>query len=134
MESHHLGMTVFNSTTNTTAIAATALLPAVAAGANVALTPILPAMEMFQRCKHYIAGSLVEDIDNCGTLTGILGRLQSSARRYSDAMESGHAMPWSVAEDVEHFNIDDEALTPIAAGAARRTITKLPFGLLAQDK
>ena len=63
MESHHLGMTVFNSTTNTTAIAATALLPAVAAGANVALTPILPAMEMFQRCKVHVnvVGAFVDE-------------------------------------------------------------------------
>ena len=120
MESIRLGMTVYNSTTVT------------AGGANAVLTPILPAMGMFQRCRLYIAGSLVEDIDNVGTLTAMLERLKSSARRYNDAMESGHAMLGGATAAA--YNIDDESLQPIAAGTARRTISKLAFGLLAQER
>ena len=120
MESIRLGMTVYNNTTVT------------AGGANAALTPSGPAMMMFQRCRLYIAGSLVEDIDNVGTLTAMLERLKSSARRYNDAMESGHSMLGG--SSAASYNVDDESLTPIAAGEARRTISKLPFGLMAQDK
>ena len=120
MESVRLHMTVHNTTTVT------------AGGANAVLTPILPAMGMFQRCRLYVAGALVEDIDNVGTLTAIMERLKSAPRRYNDAMESGHAMLGGT--DAPSFNIDDETLTPMAAGTARRTISKLPFGLLAQDK
>ena len=119
MESLRLGMTVYNTTTITD-------------GAAAALTLILPAMGMFQRCRLYIAGSLVEDIDNVGTLTAMLERLKSSARRYNDAMESGHAMLGGA--DAASFNIDNESLQPIAAGAARCTISHLPFGLMAQEK
>ena len=43
-------------------------------------------------------------------------------------MKSGRSMTGGA--DADSFNIDNESLTPIAAGAARRTITKLPFGLL----
>ena len=120
MQSIRLGMTVYNNTTVT------------AGGTAAAVTPILPAMGMFQRCRLYIAGSLVEDIDNCGTLTAVLERLKSSARRYNDALESGHAMLGGATAAA--YNIDDESLTPIGAGQARRTISKLPFGLMAQEK
>ena len=120
MESIRLGMTVYNNTTVT------------AGGAAAGLTPLGPAMMMFQRCRLYIAGSLVEDIDNVGSLTAMLERLKSSARRYNDAMESGHAMTGGATTAA--YNVDNESLTAIGAGEARRTISKLPFGLMAQDK
>ena len=120
MESIRLHMTIHNTTTVT------------ADGAPAALTPILLPMGLYQRCRLYVAGSLVEDIDNVGTLTAMLESLKSSSRRYNDAMESGHAMTGGT--HAASFNIDDESLTPMAAGTARRTISKMPFGLLAQDK
>ena len=73
---------------------------------------------LFQRARLYCTRSLVEDIDNIGTLTSMLERLKSSSRRYNAAMESGHAMLGGDAT----FNIDDESLTPMAARTARRTI------------
>ena len=120
LESIRLHVTVHNTTTVT------------AGGAPAALTPILPAIGMFQRARLYCAGSLVEDIDNVGTLTAMLERLKSSSRRQNDALESGHAMTGGVTAGP--FNIDNESLTAMAAGTARRTISKLPSGLLAQDK
>jgi hypothetical protein len=47
-------------------------------------------------------------------------------------MESGHSMLGGATAGT--FNIDNESLTPIPAGEARRTISKLPFGFMAQDK
>jgi hypothetical protein len=120
MESIRLGMTIHNTTVVT------------AGGANAALEPLTSAMGMFQRCRLYVAGALVEDIDNCGTLIAMLERLKSAPRRYNDAMESGHSMLGGV--NAAAYNIDNESLTPIAAGTARRTISKLPFGLMAQEK
>ena len=121
MESIRMGMTIHNTTTVT------------AGGADAALTPLLPGgIGLFQRCRLYVAGALVEDIDNVGTLTAMLERLKSSARRYNDALESGHAMLGG--GNTASYNVDDESLTPIAAGTARRTISKLPFGLMAQEK
>ena len=120
MESIRLGMTIHNTTVVT------------AGGANAALEPLLPAMAMFQRCRLYVAGALVEDIDNCGTLTAMMERLKSAPRRYNDAMESGHSMLGGV--NAASCNIDNESLTPIAAGTARRTISKLPVGLMSQEK
>ena len=120
MESIRLGMTIHNTTDVT------------AGGANAALEPLLPAMAMFQRCRLYVAGALVEDIGNCGTLTTMMERLKSAPRRYNDAMESGHSMLGGGTAN--HYNIDNKSLTPIAAGTARRTTSKLPFGLLAQER
>ena len=117
MQTIRLGMTIHNQSVDN------------AHSTAAALTPILPAMGMFQRCRLYIAGALVEDIDNVGTLTCVLERLKSSARRYNDAMESEHAMIGGPT-----YEIDNEDLVTIGAGDARRTISKLPFGLMAQDK
>ena len=122
MESIRLGMTVFNSSTVTASNGATA----------ASLTPITPAIGMFQRCRLYIAGSLVEDIDCVGTLTAMMERLKSSARRYNDALESGHAMTGGSSIAVPGgYNVDNESLTPITPGAAWRSSSKLPFGLMA---
>jgi hypothetical protein len=122
LESIRLGMTVHNGSTMNGSNGQT----------SAALEPILPAIGMFSRCRLYIAGSLVEDIDNVGTLTAVMERLKSSARRYNDALESGHAMLGGGSS--ASYNIDNESLTPIGAGEARRTISKLPFGLMAQEK
>ena len=115
MESIRLGMTVQNTTTVT------------ANGQNAVLTPIAPPMAMFQRCRLYVAGALVEDIDSCGTLTVLLERLKSMTRRYDDAME---AHPMLGGADAASYNFDNETYTPLAANTARKVIQKLPFGLL----
>ena len=82
------------------------------------LTPILPgAMGLFQRARLYMSGALVEDIDEIGTHTALLERLKSSARKYNDAQESGHAYRGGATADA--FNIDDETLQHIPAGAAK---------------
>ena len=120
LESIRLGMSIYNTTTVT------------AGGGAADLEPIVPAVGMFSRVRLYLAGSLVEDIDGCGTLTSILERLKSSSRRSNDAMESGH--PMTGGTNAASFNVDNESLAPIPAGEARRTLSKLPFGLFAQDK
>ena len=80
MESIRFGMTIHNTNVVT------------AGGVNAALEPLLSATAMFQRFRLYVAGTLVEDIVNCGTLTATLERLKCAPRRYNDAMELGHSM------------------------------------------
>ena len=62
-----------------------------------------------------MAGQLVEDITEMGSVAVLLERLKSTNRRFNDAYEN-HAMTGT-----------NENHTPIGAGLARKTITKLPF-------
>lgn len=126
LASIRLGMTVYNTTVTT------------GTTTGVPLTPILPAIGMIQRARIYLSAALVEDVDNVSTFTAIFERLKNSGRRANDALESGHSMVGAVADTnaavtAENYDVDNESLVPIAAGQARRTISKLPFGLMAHD-
>ena len=110
LESLRLGMSIHNNTTVT------------ANGNAAALEPISSPLAMFSRCRIYCSGQLVEDITECGTVAVLLERLKSTSRRFNDAFEN-HAMTGT-----------NEDYIPIGAGKARKTITKLPFGLTAQNK
>ena len=110
LESLRLGMTIHNNTGLSVD------------GTPMPLEPISNPLAMFSRCRAYVAGQLVEDITECGTVAVLLERLKSTNRRFNDSYEN-FVMTGT-----------DENHTPIGAGLARKTITKLPFGICAQNK
>jgi hypothetical protein len=109
---------------------------------TLAITPPVP-MAMFQRIRIYVGGTLVEDILMSGRLAGLLDRMKSVTRRWSDALSYGvqdtnapavsvqGANPGTVAQYPDSSILRGPLFLGMAAGGEQRIITPILSGLLA---
>jgi len=95
-----------------------------AENAQVPLTPVAQPLSTFRRARLFMASQLVEDWVELGPTAVLMDRMKPAARRLNDSVEA-HTITGAG---------DSDTYSPIPAGAARKVLVQLPFGVLNQPR
>ena len=89
-------------------------------GTGENLTPLAPPICMFESCRLFLGGQVVEQIDELGPLGSIADYLKPTVKRIREST-------------MEHTH-DGTTRTTLPANASRRVVFELPFGMFRQHR